>query len=50
MSLKERRMLERLEVDTLLSKPRWFVKDTQSLAEAEIVEAEDKVEEVQKTK
>jgi hypothetical protein len=48
MSLKERRMLEQLEGETLLSKPRWFVKDTQSLTEVEALEVEAKVEETQK--
>jgi hypothetical protein len=46
MSLKERRMLEELEGDSLLSKPRWFVKDAQSLNEAESTETTVEVEEV----
>ncbi len=46
MSLKERRILEELEGDSLLSKPRWFVKDTESLNEVENTEATAEVEEV----
>ena len=50
MSLKERRMLEQLEGETLLSKPRWFVKETESLTEVEVLELESKIEEIIKTK
>ena len=46
MSLKERWILEELEGDTLLSKPRWFTKDTQSLTEVETLEVTNEVEEV----